>query len=1110
MTTSAHIALISRQELEKLSREHVELKTGDRLEGEVTRVRGDGKAVIDFGRFQAAVELDVPVSKGDVINVVVESAEKGQQIKLKLEHIRHAQSARSRGEPEVDVDAQKAIRARAAKELMQQVKTQPQNDQRVREEIKAPVNKGEFFKDTQQLPRELQDSLVKLRQILQSSENLGAKDIKDLSIQIKGILDTLQSHGDALDIGEKIAKPVTQLAGDIRSGESGIPPGKEVLEILTKITDAVERLGNLKNIDQLPEIKNIIHKELNPALRELKEIVDREVSKPPVESAKPAVLRPPQEVKQAVDNLLKNVEKALEKLPGQVDTGRTNKDAASIVKQISNLKSMVENAPIPIEKEVVEAVNRLAETAAKISQIKTPEQLPELKPIIDTQLKPDILRLKEAVDLQASRAEPVNRQAARELKQAADEMLKNLEKTLENLPDKLKTSERIETLLKDIKNIRQNLETRSELLDRGSQIVKQVSHLKALVERSDFSVEKEVEAVIARLSEAAENISRVKNPDQLPELKIIIETQLKPNLSALREIVADGPPAPPDPPAPRSPHIPEPETRNVENVVPVENRPTPEEIKQQVETLQRDIELTLKKLPDDVQNSRETKELLKDIQSVLDKIADFSYIAGQEPFTEDIDTLFENIKVALQQLQANVQAGQPLFRLPPEVKDIFANLQLDFSAVDMDKSVSQQITQLTELIDILRDSGFAADKRVEAMINRLTQIVDQLGQLKNSSAPDKWQQVLQNFRQELRPALKSLKQIFSAKDAVPDDVIRDRMTTVSDAVAKMDMNIDGFLEKVSGRARQAQLIEYLEQADHVPKEVKTIFSKLPASLQTQENLSRLSQFIQDPASPLSGEVRQMLSTLRTHFEPLNIGESAVKLVPKLKSIVDDSGIFFEKKIQDVISRVSDASARISSIENLNQLPEIRDIIANDLKPNLLALKEFFNREMAAEPGREETFEMIKKAVEDLLTNINSQQGRAVETQTQQQPMMVFSFNLPIKGEEEAQLKVFYNRNKKKGEEDEFKLSLLLNMDKLGEVRTDFSQWEKNLNITFFVRSYKIKDIIDTHLDEIKEPLGPEFKSLNLKIIVSEEQIAAFDLEPGAASIISDKEVDVKV
>ena len=68
MTTSAQIALLSRQELEKLSREHIDLKVGDRLKGEVMEVRDDGKAVVDFGKFQAALELKVPVEKGDMIS----------------------------------------------------------------------------------------------------------------------------------------------------------------------------------------------------------------------------------------------------------------------------------------------------------------------------------------------------------------------------------------------------------------------------------------------------------------------------------------------------------------------------------------------------------------------------------------------------------------------------------------------------------------------------------------------------------------------------------------------------------------------------------------------------------------------------------------------------------------------------------------------------------------------------------------------------------------------------------------------------------------------------------------------------------------------------------
>jgi hypothetical protein len=255
----------------------------------------------------------------------------------------------------------------------------------------------------------------------------------------------------------------------------------------------------------------------------------------------------------------------------------------------------------------------------------------------------------------------------------------------------------------------------------------------------------------------------------------------------------------------------------------------------------------------------------------------------------------------------------------------------------------------------------------------------------------------------------------------------------------------------------------------------------------------------------------MLSTLRNHFQPLDIGQDALKLAPKLKALVEDSGIFFEKKIQDTIARLTDASARIANIDNLNRLPEIKDIINNDLKPNLLMLREYFNSEkFTSELGRQDTFDAVRKSVEDLISNIAGQQNRAVDSQTQQNPVVMFSFNLPIKGEEDAQLKVFYNRGRKKEDAHEFKLSLLLDMDKLGTVRTDLSHWEDNLTITFFVKNYEIKEFIEDNLQEIRDPLDSEFKALTFNVIVSEEDIAAFDTEAAVPGVISDKAVDVKV
>ncbi|MDQ1353821.1 MAG: hypothetical protein QG657_4128 [Acidobacteriota bacterium] len=350
---------------------------------------------------------------------------------------------------------------------------------------------------------------------------------------------------------------------------------------------------------------------------------------------------------------------------------------------------------------------------------------------------------------------------------------------------------------------------------------------------------------------------------------------------------------------------------------------------------------------------KEIQFLLNEIESVLAKIPGVSTTAGKAQLSEDIGALFENIKMALIQLRANIQSGQPLFESPPEVKEMFANLS--------------------------RLSG----------------------------------------------------------------VIQDTLAAYS--------------------------------------------NNLPA------------------------EVKQMLATLQSHFVPLDISENVSKLIPKLKSLVENSGIFFEKKIHDALGQLASVSARIIGSESLSHSPETIDIINNDLKPNLLLLREYFDSDKFPSRLQQlENIEVIKKTVEELLTNIENQQGRAMDAEILRQPVLVFSFQIPLKEGAEARLKVFYNRKRKKKEQGEFKLSLLLDMDRMGEIRTDFSQGEKKLNITFFVKNNKIKEYIQTHLDEVEEPLGADFKSVNLKVLVSREKIAAFTAEPLAPGIITDKAVDIKV
>ena len=69
----------------------------------------------------------------------------------------------------------------------------------------------------------------------------------------------------------------------------------------------------------------------------------------------------------------------------------------------------------------------------------------------------------------------------------------------------------------------------------------------------------------------------------------------------------------------------------------------------------------------------------------------------------------------------------------------------------------------------------------------------------------------------------------------------------------------------------------------------------------------------------------------------------------------------------------------------------------------------------------------------------------------------FTFTLPFEEEiHKARLKFYCSKKKKEQSKEEFKLSLLLDMERIGEIRTDLVLISKSLNIRFFVKDNNIK------------------------------------------------------
>ena len=269
-----------------------------------------------------------------------------------------------------------------------------------------------------------------------------------------------------------------------------------------------------------------------------------------------------------------------------------------------------------------------------------------------------------------------------------------------------------------------------------------------------------------------------------------------------------------------------------------------------------------------------------------------------------------------------------------------------------------------------------------------------------------------------------------------------------------------------------------------------------------ENLNKVGNDLSrilSQATDLSGSKKipssmfNILASLNTYFEPFEFKEIIAELLPRLKSHFENSGIFFEKSLERIIFQILEEK-EIGSTKSLADLSEIKTVFNRDLKPNLLLLQQFMEeRETLLKIFGPRTLAVLKGAIDTLLFDITQQQGRAVSQRDSAEPFQVFTYTLPLKeGDQPAKLKVFYEKKQKSGSKKGFQISLLLSMDRLGDVRTDFYLLENDLNLTFYVTKPAASIEIHENYQELHDLLDHLFDQIQLKVNVSEKRVKDFD------------------
>jgi hypothetical protein len=272
----------------------------------------------------------------------------------------------------------------------------------------------------------------------------------------------------------------------------------------------------------------------------------------------------------------------------------------------------------------------------------------------------------------------------------------------------------------------------------------------------------------------------------------------------------------------------------------------------------------------------------------------------------------------------------------------------------------------------------------------------------------------------------------------------------------------------------------------------------------------LNQILASPDSAkLPSRILDILGALNARFEGLDVTTNIAEIVSRIKAYLENSGLFYEKLLEKAILKPSD-NAETETAKQPAGLTALETLAARDFKAGLLMLKDFGEHDASfLKILDDKAVSTLRRTAEALLADIEQQQGRAVKRMDGTEPFQVFNYTLPLKDDNRtARLKVYYQKLPRAGKRKGFRISLLLSMDRLGDLRTDFNLLEKDLTLTFFVKDQPAKAVFQQHVRELQELLAPLFDQLFMRVLVSEKKIKDFDRQYLQAP--GDKRVDLRI
>ncbi len=306
---------------------------------------------------------------------------------------------------------------------------------------------------------------------------------------------------------------------------------------------------------------------------------------------------------------------------------------------------------------------------------------------------------------------------------------------------------------------------------------------------------------------------------------------------------------------------------------------------------------------------------------------------------------------------------------------------------------------------------------------------------------------------------------------------------VVDNAAGLRLEIDGGAGK-TGRNVQNPLSGFPviepEEMKNTLDAVKAVLEKLSSAPDNSKNLLQL---------------QTAFKRIEQFFSPLILDQAVDCILSAIRLSIRDSGLYFEKKLEQILEGLFEEGKATRPADLLNN-SHICAIAAKDLKPNLLVLQKVFeDREALQLFVDKKTLLALKATISKLVSGMEQQQAQTILHKDKPELFQVFSHLLQIPdANRQAKLKVYYPKKKKDGKQHNPMVSILLDMKKLGEIRTDLWMNHRDLKITFYVGKEKVRTLIEKQKEQIETKLKDDFVTILINVVINQHMIEQFEMD----------------